>query len=1097
MRKIRITKSPKTGDQRDYSLVHRQVHYIGEGDANTPVKNTMGAVPPSEANIEVEGGETVVGDVNRDGFLEHMTFVGKRHSEGGMPANIPEGSFIFSDTKKLKIKDKEILKQVFGLNHKAGGYTPAEIAKRYQINQYIHDLKSPDTDAITKRSATQMLANNMEKLGMLALVQESMKGFPEGVPAIAESVMAGLQGQQIPGMEQGKGVAYEVMEGQKGLQENEQADGMKWGGSMRKYPVDIFFQDGGKVGESFYVNGKQYKINRRYEGFFDTVGSGSDEWVVFDKPIVLPNGDEVEELPLKDYLQMRNTGKVDLGYNAGNYFIDPSYYTSVDNLGWGNQAISRPGAGNKYYTLNYSADGKSKPAPSGLPKIGDTYKVGNKTYKVVDNAVTDGDGRGVRVQQINDPDRNISSYFDSNAWIHGKWSNGYRIIPLNTFQSNWMKQKPADAFQNQAPGADVPGGVSPIAQPAPTSAPATTTTNTNAAPSAAPARTTAPASSAPAATPRPAGKPKTAQEALNYFMHGGQLGNYQGGGTAQNPPAEKANQRVDPNQEIFVGNIELADGTVVQAYYKGSEKYVKDSSGNILARGTRTDTQFSQYGSTNINQLLAKTPNVRYTETNFGSFGNQPRMGNTGIYLSSGNAAARKSGDLSEKEWQDFKDRHGDWLDKEYTGGFEQYKKDLLAGQETGDKAAGWFQDKINEKSIQKFGVPYFADANDPSRSPYKRDSKFGQVTYSVPRFFDTPKTTEPGQKTVFYCVEGTEGTGSVVAVNYKEGEQPVAPSGAKSGPFNDRGSAEGACVKSQQTTPPQPPRKGPWWLQDIVNFTGTLTDRVNRYEPTQGRIDLQTPGYTLLDPTRQLAANQEQMARLQDQSVNTMDGNVAMASMLGASGQGFANAANVMADTENRNVGIVNQAYMTNAQINNQEAVANETGRQKYVEDMATLNQQVDNAEQQKKWRQIAAFNNGTSNWFRKKQMEQVLFPQVYIDPILGDAEFSGQGRDLFGPYTYSPAYADMSRQVAMNPIANVDQWNQIYQEARATMGDQEAKRYATNAVNQMMSAQQRQFMGMTPRQQFNQMAAQGLTLPVPLREYGGEMYLPWVELD
>ncbi len=572
-------------------------------------------------------------------------------------------------------------------------------------------------------------------------------------------------------------------------------------------------------------------------------------------------------------------------------------------------------------------------------------------------------------------------------------------------------------------------------------------------------RTAAPASSTPAATPKPAGKPKTAQEALNYFMRGGQLGNYQGGGTAQNPPAEKANQRVDPNQEIFVGNIELADGSVVQAYYKGSEKYVKDSSGNILARGTRTDTQFSQYGSTNINQLLAKTPNVRYTETNFGSFGNQPRMGNTGIYLSSGNAAARKSGDLSEKEWQDFEDRHGDWLDIEYSGGFKQYKKDLLAGQATGDKAAGWFQDRINEKSIQKFGIPYFADTNDSGKSPYKRDSKFGQVTYSVPRFFDPPK------------------------------EQPKAETPAEPEKPDD--------IIVGESAPPQPRRQGPWWLQDIVNFTGTLTDRVNRYEPTQGRVDFQTPGYTLLDPTRQLAANQEQMARLQNQAMNTTDGNVAMASMLGASGQGFANAANVLADIENRNVGIVNRAYMTNAQINNQEAVANETGRQKYVEDMATLNQQMDNAEQQKKWRQIAAFNNGTTNWFRKKQMEQVLFPQVYTDPIVGDAQFSGQGRDLFGPDTYSPAYTDMSRQVAMNPIANVDQWDQIFQEARGTMGDQEARRYATNAVNQMMAAQQRQLMGMTPRQQYNQMAAQGLTLPVPVREYGGEMYLPWVELD
>ena len=130
MQKTRTTKTLKTGDQRDFSLVHRQVHYIGEGQANTPVKNIMGAVPREEANIEVEGGETVIGDINLDGYLEHMSFVGKRHSEGGVPVNIPDGSFIFSDTKKLRIKDKELLKNVFGLSAKKGGYTPAEIAKK-------------------------------------------------------------------------------------------------------------------------------------------------------------------------------------------------------------------------------------------------------------------------------------------------------------------------------------------------------------------------------------------------------------------------------------------------------------------------------------------------------------------------------------------------------------------------------------------------------------------------------------------------------------------------------------------------------------------------------------------------------------------------------------------------------------------------------------------------------------------------------------------------------------------------------------------------------------------------------------------------------
>lgn len=1019
MRKIKITKSPKTGDQRDFSLVHRQVHYIGEGDANTTVKNTMGAVPREEANIEVEGGETVVGDVNRDGFLEHMTFTGKRHSEGGMPVNIPEGSFIFSDTKKLKIKDKDVLENVFGLSYKKGGYTPAEIAKRYQINKFIQDLKNPDTDAITKRSATQMLDNNMQKLGMLALVQESMKGFPDGVPAIAESVMAGLQ-ESIP---------------------QEQVPTARFGGK-------VMYPDGGKVGEVFYVNGKPYKITERYEGFFPTAGPGSDEWVKFDKPIKLPNGDTMDEMLLKDYLTMQKKGSIDLGYNIGVAMFDPEYYTSVDNLSWYNQNLSRPGKGNKYYTLNYSSQPNTPPKSANLPAVGSTYQVGNKTYKVLDNQQFDSDGRMIRVYQDKDPDKNFTSWVDSYG--------GYDLVPLDEFRRKFMVQSNATQNNGQINPGDVVEDTTPkVVENTPTKEVSTTTKTNSAQPVS--AKTQTPAQSAPA---RPSGKPKTAQEALNYFMLGGQ---YQDGGMKTTVPKEqlpeKSNQRVDPNQEIFVGNIELADGTTVQAYYKGSEKYIKNSAGNILARGTRTDTQYSQYGSPNINQILAKTPNVRYTNVNFGTFGQQPRMGNTGIYLSSGNAQARKSGDLSAEEWQDFKDRHGDWIDKEYEGGFDQYKKDLLAGKTTGDKAADWFQGKVNEKSRERFGVDYFTDPNAAGNNPYKRDSKFGQVTFSVPRFFDAPAEIIPE----------------------KPKEEPKKPE----------------VVVREDIAPPQPRKQGPWWLQDIVNFTGTLTDRVNRYEPTQGRVSLQTPGYVLEDPTRRLAANQEQMARLQEQAMNTTDGNVALASMMGATGQGFANAANVLGEVEGRNVNTVNQAYLNNAQIRNQEAVANENARQKYVEDMATLNQQMDNAQQQKKWRQIAAFNNGTTNWFRKKQMEQVLFPQVYVDPITGETEFSGQGRDLFGPDTYSPAYTSPNNAAFANPMIGIDNWQQIYEAARPSMGDAEAKRYATATTQRMLAQQMQQVTGPTARQNYNMMTTMGLTLPAPMREYGGEMYLPWAELD
>jgi hypothetical protein len=231
MYNIKIKSVPnkaKTGSQLDYSLVDRNTLFL---KPNTPVKsdvkNTMGAVPREQANIEAEGGETVVGDINNDGFLEHQTIVGKRHSQGGVPLNVPEGSFIFSDTKKMIIKDPEVL-AIFGMKPSKSGYTPAEIAKKYNINDYIAILKDPAKDRYAKETAQIMLDSNLKKLGMLALVQESMKGFPDGVPAIAESVMGQMMGgQESSEEEQAEG----PQEPQEEMQEPPQ---QRYGGELPK-----------------------------------------------------------------------------------------------------------------------------------------------------------------------------------------------------------------------------------------------------------------------------------------------------------------------------------------------------------------------------------------------------------------------------------------------------------------------------------------------------------------------------------------------------------------------------------------------------------------------------------------------------------------------------------------------------------------------------------------------------------------------------------------------------------------------------------------------------------------------------------------------
>jgi len=159
-----------------------------KGSAYTGVKETVDEVPREEANLEAEGGETAFGPISGQSIPDHLKIRGKRHSEGGVPLNLPDDTFIFSDTASLKINDPSVL-AMFNKTPKKGGYTPAELAKPYNINKYKSLLLDPDTSKLERDTATIMIKNYIMKLGALALVQESMKGFPQGVPEMAKPYM--------------------------------------------------------------------------------------------------------------------------------------------------------------------------------------------------------------------------------------------------------------------------------------------------------------------------------------------------------------------------------------------------------------------------------------------------------------------------------------------------------------------------------------------------------------------------------------------------------------------------------------------------------------------------------------------------------------------------------------------------------------------------------------------------------------------------------------------------------------------------------------------------------------------------------------------
>ena len=204
--KVKRVRGGSMGDQRNYGLVTGSIWNYEDKPTTNQVSDVLTPVPVDEATIEAERNETIVYP-DADGNVAHSIVGGKRHSEGGTPLNIPDGSFVFSDTRSLKIKNKEMLSGVFNYNT-SKSVTPAQVAKRYELNKYFDILKDPEADYLDKKTAQMMIDSNMTKLGQLALVQEGMKGFPDGIPDISlplfqKDIAMQQPAQQTPQMKLG------------------------------------------------------------------------------------------------------------------------------------------------------------------------------------------------------------------------------------------------------------------------------------------------------------------------------------------------------------------------------------------------------------------------------------------------------------------------------------------------------------------------------------------------------------------------------------------------------------------------------------------------------------------------------------------------------------------------------------------------------------------------------------------------------------------------------------------------------------------------------------------------------------------------------
>jgi hypothetical protein len=203
-RKVRITSLPQaeyggTQNAKAVNQLYGNSAYMmnmfngaTKGEPEEQYGQTLGPDPRSMAVLEAEKGETLIRKGTNSTIPEFFTIGGKRHSEGGTPLSGEKAtpdSFIYSDTKAMKIKDPSLLES-FGFAAKKGGYTPAKISKKFDLNN--KDLREglySENDPLRKKTAVMMADNYISNLGKLALVQESQKGFPQGIPEIATPYM--------------------------------------------------------------------------------------------------------------------------------------------------------------------------------------------------------------------------------------------------------------------------------------------------------------------------------------------------------------------------------------------------------------------------------------------------------------------------------------------------------------------------------------------------------------------------------------------------------------------------------------------------------------------------------------------------------------------------------------------------------------------------------------------------------------------------------------------------------------------------------------------------------------------------------------------
>ena len=1037
MYNIRIKSVPnkaKTGSQLDYSLVDRNTLFLKPNTpVNSDVKNTMGAVPREQANIEAEGGETVVGDINNDGFLEHQTIVGKRHTQGGVPLNVPEGSFIFSDTKKMIVKDPEVL-SMFGMKPSKAGYTPAEIAKKYNINDYIAILKDTAKDNYSKQTAQIMLESNLKKLGMLALIQESMKGFPDGVPAIAESVMGQIQGnQETPQQEQAEtpeeqGPQEEMMEGQQPQQ--------KFGGQLPKAQngknkkttlikkndpyTGYWDRVADRIGSSYYSRSGKYTEDPRVTQAARKLNPFSDEY----------NGEgffggawdylgNVASMPQKEMNHFLTGLYESPGTTVQRYHeIDPKTKFAIDLI-------------DPLILEDVIEKGVQKVAPK---VVKGTKYVGTQIYK---------GGKYIGEKAAPYVNKTIQAVKPAIKYVKKVWDD----IPIEKKALIIEKLSQASTHIDEASNKPVdleqlyraektnnkPSTPSKLSIP---EAPKPITEQSNKSNNTFPNTTSGQSTS---------NERKIGEDNTPKVTHKDKVGK-----VYQNPRSIKPVKQTTPIQDINTSGSVIFDtsGETDRGYEYGGLYHMQVGGGT--PKFNTSTGMYQNYDASGKPIGDAYTSGVRYNvkdadvlekakTAGYDIIGNKhaPNITYIGPQTSkTGFVPGKESGIYESKQFpigkQGLDELTNNWKDElsNYEGpsgkGVEAWKTDILNAKGKPSAASRFYALEAN-KSSNAAGL---GNQIDPNVEGWDVP---GQEWYSTKKF--TKKPVE-----------------QVAA---------VTPSETPAKKENN--------INVNTITPSPFINRGGWSKNATLNFANSfLADRYHG-QAVLPKYNAETPDYSLLNPAQAIAQMQSSVNSLNNQAANTMSGNQAFAAGLSLTGQGIDKAAGIQGEYDNKNVGIANRANEVSADIANRTNQLNQNAKYQYNNDIQTLGQQEVNTNNAYRSNVIKSMI-GANQEDEKTRALQTMFPQVGIDHWNHDIGWSGVGRNPFGYDTYvnpsgtgtgkgTKGFAQGFDHDSINDIAG-QIYTKAYNSTVGSMGHEHASDYA----KQMALAAAKQQMNTAP---------------------------------